>query len=276
MMTSPFKLQRPMPGNVERQLKSYEQLQQYANNRNDVKWSREILWQALNDYFEATYPMMNGLYFEFVYAVDTRGEQICYHRGIKKYLGYHAAEINLGWLVEALHPNERRQISKLTTRIGDFVEKYQPEPLTLHFSLTHRIRKADDSYIKILRQMYPFLVDKNHKLLMYFCLCIDITNLIEAKERISFDVTIPEQATYDKLEAMNFFSDLLSGEPVAFTKRELEVIKVWSETDSSRVAAERLGITIRTLETHLKNARSKLNVRRSLDVVLYAREHNMI
>ncbi len=260
----------------EWQSKSYGRLLQYAYNRNGEKWSREILWQALNDYFEATYPMMNGLHFEFVYAVETSGEQICYHRGIEEYLGYHAAEINLGWLVEALHPDERRRISKLTTRIGDFVEKYRPEPLTLHFSMTHRIQKADKSYIKILRQMYPFLMDKNHKLLIYFCLCIDITSLVEVKERISFDVTIPKQATYDKSEAMEFFSDLLSGEPVAFTRRELEVIKVWSETDSSRVAAERLGITIRTLETHLKNARNKLNVRRSLDVVLYAKEHNMI
>lgn len=276
MLIEPFKSERPMPENAERRLKLYAQLQAYADNRNGEQWSREILWHALNEYFKATFPVMSGAHFEFVYAVDTRGEQICYHRGIKKYLGYHAAEINLGWLVEALHPEERRHMSKLTTRIGDFVEQYRPEPLTLHFSMTHRIRRADNSYIKILRQMYPFLMDKNHKLLIYFCLCIDITNLVEAKEKISFDIIIPRQAVYSKSEAMDFFSDLLSGKPVAFTERELEVVKVWSETDSSRVAAERLGITIRTLETHLKNARNKLNVRRSLDVVLYAKEHNMI
>ncbi len=94
--------------------------------------------------------------------------------------------------------------------------------------------------------------------------------------KVTFDVSIPENVGYQKAQVLHHFDDLLTEKPIEFTARELEAIKVWSETDSARTAAERLGITVRTPETHLKNARRKLNVRRSLDLVIYAKDNKMI
>lgn len=271
----PFKSLPMMPAKFQQQMKSYNSLQNYVENNKNQKLPPAILWQALHEYFTVAFPLMQSAHFEFVYAVDAHGERICYHRGVEEYLGYRAAEINLGWLVEVLHPAERRRITKLTARMRDFVKKNYVEPFKFNFSITHRFRKADNTYIKVLRKIYPFLMDEANNLLVYFCLCIDITNH-NPSDKITLDVTLSEQSTCDKEQALAYFSDLLSEKPIEFTKRQLEVIKVWSETDSARIAAERLGITVRTLETHLKNARSRLNVRRSLDVVMYTKEHNLI
>ncbi len=247
-------------------------LLKYAEDSNNDNIAAKKLQEMLSDYFQQM-PSLNGIaHLDFVYAVNVVQQQLCYQQGIEASLGYKASAINLGWLVDILHPDERQTLVKFTRRMQDFVHTYGYDTeATPVFSLGHRIQNTDGNYIKILRRIQPWLVDDQRHIRIYVCLCTDIT-AHHAIDKITFDVALPPGIGITKEEALHYFADLFSGEPVQFTGRELDVIRVWSETDSAKLAAERLNITARTVETHLKNARKKLGVRRTLDVVLYAKE----
>lgn len=247
-------------------------LLKYMEDSNSSNISAKKLQEILEDYFQQT-SLLNGIvHFDFVYAVNVPQQQLCYQQGIQASLGYEASTISLGWLVDIQHPDERQTLAKFMRRIQDFLQVYKCKIDTMTvFTLAHRIRRVDGDYIKILRRIYPWFTDEQSNIRLYICLCTDIT-AHHAIDKITFDVMLHPDTKITKKEALDYFADLLSDEPIRFTEREMDVIRIWSETDSAKLAAERLNITVRTVETHLKNARKKLEVRRTLDVVMYAKE----
>mgnify|MGYP002867593923 CR=1 FL=1 len=71
-------------------------------------------------------------------------------------------------------------------------------------------------------------------------------------------------------------ADVLDDALLHFTERELQVLRVWALTNTARDAAGRLDLAQRTIEAHLKNMRRKLGVKRSMDVMLYARDRGWV
>ena len=69
-------------------------------------------------------------------------------------------------------------------------------------------------------------------------------------------------------------------EPIAdnrqLTKRELEILKHVVEGFSNTEIADRLSITIRTVETHKTNILQKLNLRNSVELVKYAIRNELL
>lgn len=63
---------------------------------------------------------------------------------------------------------------------------------------------------------------------------------------------------------------------IKFSKRQLEIIRLWEESDNSKVIAQKLGISVHTVRTQLKRMRNKLNVNRSFEVYKYLKENQMI
>ncbi len=60
------------------------------------------------------------------------------------------------------------------------------------------------------------------------------------------------------------------------TPREKEVLKLVVEGLSNRDIAEKLFVTIRTIETHKTNILQKLNLNNSVDLVKFAIKHNLV
>jgi len=65
-------------------------------------------------------------------------------------------------------------------------------------------------------------------------------------------------------------------ESVPLTKREKEVLQLIVEEYSNPEIAEKLFISIRTVDTHRRNLIDKLNVRNSVGLVKYAIKHDLI
>lgn len=216
-------------------------------------------------------PAMNA---ECLFAIDVVEQRICFHQGLDEFLGYKDTEINLGWLYGILHPDERRQVTKITTRIQEVLNG-QYETFNFPFTIAHQMKRADGTYIKVLRKMCPLLKGDSNNLWIYTNHCFDISTHCSV-QKITFDVVLPQNSAHTKDQVLAYFSDLTTEKPIEFSEREVEVIKVWSEMDSAKLAAERLGVTLRTLETHLKNCRKKLGTRRTLDVVIYAKEKKLV
>ena len=67
---------------------------------------------------------------------------------------------------------------------------------------------------------------------------------------------------------------IMRGDPrPALTDRELEILALIADGKTSRVIARKLGITVRTVETHRANMMAKLDVDNAAALVRYAVEH---
>jgi len=58
--------------------------------------------------------------------------------------------------------------------------------------------------------------------------------------------------------------------------REMEVLKLFAEGQSNRFIAEKLFISIRTVETHKNNIMKKINLKTTVDLVKFAIKNNII
>lgn len=67
-----------------------------------------------------------------------------------------------------------------------------------------------------------------------------------------------------------------SGAGETLTPREIEILKLIVEGYTNRQIGEKLLISIRTVEGHRANIADKLGLRSRVDLVRYAREHNML
>lgn len=63
---------------------------------------------------------------------------------------------------------------------------------------------------------------------------------------------------------------------VQLTKRELEIIKLYAEGMSNQEIADKLFISIRTVESHKNNIMNKLELKSTVDLVKYAIRNNII
>lgn len=71
-------------------------------------------------------------------------------------------------------------------------------------------------------------------------------------------------------------TDELPTEPVAVTNRELEIIKLIAQEFSTSEIAEKLFISVGTVETHRHNILRKLNVKNAIGIIKYAIRHKLI
>ncbi|MFA5419008.1 MAG: response regulator transcription factor [Bacteroidales bacterium] len=58
--------------------------------------------------------------------------------------------------------------------------------------------------------------------------------------------------------------------------REMEVLKLFAEGTSNRAIAEKLFISVRTVETHKNNIMKKINLKTTVDLVKFAIKNNII
>lgn len=63
---------------------------------------------------------------------------------------------------------------------------------------------------------------------------------------------------------------------IPLTEREIEILKNVTEGYSNQVIADRLNISIRTVETHKSNIMKKLNIDNTAELVKYALKNNII
>ncbi|MFN7115261.1 MAG: response regulator transcription factor [Saprospiraceae bacterium] len=245
----------------------------YLQGINPSEMPPERIDEALEDFFNELSPFLQTV--QFAYAVDLVRQRIAYKYNFCEYLNYEPVQVNMGLLNDIIHPDEHKKLNILYRRMNEFAKQYPIEPIKFGLVLGHQLRKADGTYIKVLRYFHPFLLDEHHKLLVYYCLCVDVSNHY-FNNGITLDIILPQDAPFTRATALNYFNMIMTDQVIQFTKRQLQVIKVWSETDSPKVAAERLSMQVRTLETHLKNMRKKIGARRTLDVVVYAKDHGLI
>lgn len=105
--------------------------------------------------------------------------------------------------------------------------------------------------------------------------------LVQAVETLSrhrpfFSTTIADMLQTEALQSGS--AEDAAAEPLAsrLTPREREIVQLIAEGHSNKEVADRLGISVRTAETHRLNVMRKLNVHTASDLTRYAIRNQMI
>jgi len=60
------------------------------------------------------------------------------------------------------------------------------------------------------------------------------------------------------------------------SSREIEIMKMWGNSFTNKEIADKLFISVRTVETHKNHIMQKLNLKTSVDLVKFAIRNNII
>ncbi len=104
---------------------------------------------------------------------------------------------------------------------------------------------------------------------------------VSAEEMVKAIETVHQGGTYFSAGAsQTLFSRFDEPAPVpsagVLSKREAMILKLLAEGHSNKEIARALDISVRTVETHRQNIKSKLNIQTAAGLVKYALEHQLI
>lgn len=107
----------------------------------------------------------------------------------------------------------------------------------------------------------------------------DKQEILDAIETVYEDKTYYCHHTSARLTNMivkSNFNPYKKKEPVTFNEREIEIIKLICQQNSSKEISDKLYLSSRTVEGYRTKILEKMNARNTVGVVVYALKHNLI
>tara|TARA_R110002096_G_scaffold56474_5_gene144121 strand:- start:1639 stop:2373 length:735 start_codon:yes stop_codon:yes gene_type:complete len=196
-----------------------------------------------------------------LYVIDWQEAKLSYQRDIEKILGYSEDEFTLENILKIAHPDDLHLIKRITQAVVNHLTNNTCLNLEKSsLNLTYRFRKKDGSYVKILRQSSLFEATKNGKMKSNLSLLTDIS-FFDNSDTVQWEFNAPhiEQEAFKK-EVYKEFNNF-------FTSREIDVIKLISENDTTKIIAEKLFISEHTVYSHRKNILRKSNCHNATELV---------
>lgn len=187
-------------------------------------------------------------------------------RNIKKLLGYAQDEMSTELLYEYTHPDDKGILYKsILWCLDTFKTKAEKfDKLDAVFSIDYRIKHKNGNYIRFLRSTSVLESTSDNK--MSYLLNI-FTDINDQKKTGTPEVSLK----FGSGEVLKF-----SSEKPLFTTREMDVLREMVNGLSGKEIANQLCISESTVITHRKNMLRKTELKKSVELVKYALDKNMI
>lgn len=213
---------------------------------------------------------------QFVYVHDVSAGRY-YHRGIAEALGHDLDRLTPEFFVRNVHPADLLQYFEVSKALLSFVMEYSEDlvPFKSSCHVKYRMRKKDGSYATVLRKSTPFLKDEKGRVITYISRCTDISHVDndDPNPKVEWKIFGP------KHEHFNEFAEGLRREQqcdTLFTDRELDVLQLLRDGLTSAEIAERLHISVNTVNTHRKSLMRKAEVSNTVELLFFAQEHGYL
>ncbi len=213
---------------------------------------------------------------DFIFAFDVKRLSICDEEGFLEYLGYSRKDQKQNYLQDYLHPDEQKRIVRFIHQIKNYCNSGDING-SICVVLSHNIKTSNGHYLRILNHINIKVVKwTENNTLLFVCWCQDVS-AHKFNDDLSFDIKTIGNSIPLQVLTLKKLKSILLDPHLKLTKRELEVLRVWSLNDTSSAAAEQLGIKPATLTVHLRNIRKKTGgVKRTMDSVLIAKRKGWI
>lgn len=237
----------------------------FLNSLRSLHDDLKPIFQSEVEQYLQTVPLLPT---QFMYIHDIRSGRF-FHKGFDSCLGYELSDLTADFIVRFIHPADRSTYFTLSKALLSFVLGNAPylAPFLTTFQMNYRVQKADGTYITILRQSTPFIINQQNEVVAHLSICTDIS-LVTTSSRINWHLAGPRSETFPQ-----FLRDYLQRTQPLFSEREQDILRLVGQGLSSQEIGDRLFISVNTVNTHRKSLMKKANVNKTIDLIAHAREH---
>jgi DNA-binding CsgD family transcriptional regulator len=191
-----------------------------------------------------------------------------YHKGFYECLGYQFEELTADFFVRNIHVDDRVTYFNVSKALLSFVTANAPDliPFESNFHINYRIKNSDHIYVPILRQSSVMILNEKHDIEAYLSLCTDMTNILDSI-RIRWHMFGPKSEKFPQ-----FLYQYANKKTGIFSERELEILQLLIEGNSSTEIGEKLFISLNTVNTHRKSLMKKAEVKKTVELIAFARD----
>jgi len=189
---------------------------------------------------------------------------------IRQMIGVEPSQINPGHFVEVTHPDDRGRMGLL--RAQTFVvekEVLQTQKGSALVSFTIRLRNPAGVYYSCLCQAY-FFYSPSPRPVVY---------LIQVISKVDWFKMKKQDFHFYKGKDLSYFrypdEELLKMGPT-FSNRELEIIKLIEAGLSSKQVAEKIFLSVHTVNTHRRNILKKSGKAQISDLIYHLKEQGLL
>ena len=207
---------------------------------------------------------------QFIYVFDLPGRKISYvSPGIQKILGYEPGEVDLQFLYEKIHPDDRGGVAEATMdALQGAIDNGMTHPGRLKFSVNYRFQKKDGTYLQILRPQTVQMTDREGNILRTTGIIVELGHLPEV---IGVTGKLVDNESGEVIYSRSYHS---AGSP--FSTREKEIITLLALGKKTEEIAEALFISPNTVSTHRKNMLKKYAVKNTAALILFSKKQGII
>ena len=226
-----------------------------AHNSNELKLQLELHKRLLNIF-------QPGSYYYFVFNIY-QGIIEFMSNGIADVLGYEPGEMDIVFLMGKIHPDDKSYFLNFEHSVTQF---FKPLPFdkikNYKVQYDFRAKTKSNKYIRILHQAIQVDYDENN---FYRTLCLqtDISHIKQEGKPCFSIIGLDGEPSYYNIQHAEVFNKSYD----LFTNREREILKYIVEGKSSKDIAEKLFISIHTVNAHRKSILNKADVKTPIDLI---------
>jgi len=207
---------------------------------------------------------------QFVYIFDfPRGEVNYVSPGIQKIFGYEPGNVNLQFLYEKIHSDDRRGVAEATMdAVQGTIDNHMTSPGRLKFSVNYRFQKKDGSFLQVLRHQTVQQTDEDGNILRVTGIIVELGHLPELNGVTGKMV--------DNESGKVIYSRFYAGQDSIFSTREKEIILLLANGRKTDEIAEELFISPNTVSTHRKNMLKKYAVKNTAELISFSKKQGIL
>jgi DNA-binding CsgD family transcriptional regulator len=204
-----------------------------------------------------------------LYVINWKDRTCLLRRGVKKFLGYNDTEFTFDFILKNYHPQDLPLVLRIIKAGVNYCINNDVSQEDFLLFVTYRVKKKDDSYIKVMRQSSMFETDLAGKMISNLSLLTDIS-FLDTSDRIDWTI----QA--DNLNTKLFKQEIYQAFHDFFTPREKDIIRGIAEIKTTLQIAECLRISKHTAATHRKNILRKSNCSNRDELLSFAHKYGVL
>jgi len=207
---------------------------------------------------------------QFIYIYDFPRREINYiSPGIQKIFGYDPGEVNMQFLYEKIHPDDRGGVAEATIdALQGTIDNLMTQPGRLKFSVNYRFQKKDGSYLHVLRHQTVQQTDEQGNILRTTGIIVELGHMPD------FNGVTGKMV--DNESGKLIYSRPYSGQDSLFSAREKEIILLLANGRKTDEIAEELFISPNTVSTHRKNMLRKYAVKNTAELILFSKKQGIL
>jgi DNA-binding CsgD family transcriptional regulator len=192
------------------------------------------------------------------YVLDCNSMSYSYMEPSVEFLtGYAADEFLQGgteFLFSRMHPDDREVVvGKISKKINEETASRSAEDiLKMKFAYNYRLLRPDATYMHVLQSFVITGTGKRKKLSIHEGVLTDITMQKESNRHI---LSVTSVNSENEVERRSYHFQ--SASAVNINRREIEVLRLLFEGSSSKLIADKLGISINTVHNHRRSLLEK-------------------